>query len=304
MMSNTLNTLNIDSIALFAIISIFIIIIIMNVIAHNIIEYYLLEPEYVDDIVYSEFLKTPNMIHETIYLNNNNSETIDACLYKRNIKPSYQDEYIYLYSHGNSGCLNSVITTSTVQHLASIHSVFLYDYRGFGMSKGCASKINVVNDVYSAWRYLVDIKHVDPMRIILFGHSFGASMTAILTERLVKENTLFSGRCILQNGFSDLYKIFDDSGFVPGIVVRMGYNTPNTKDVLKRLDNNYKKSNQFKLHIVVIHSINDKRVHYDHSVRIVKNIKNIKIDLFLIPGSHNDLEYNAKINRCLTPKYS
>lgn len=60
------------------------------------------------------------------------------------------------------------------------YNVFLFDYRGYGRSEGSPDIDGVHADVEAAFRYLQRREDVDPEKIIVYGHSLGASMALYL----------------------------------------------------------------------------------------------------------------------------
>jgi fermentation-respiration switch protein FrsA (DUF1100 family) len=80
-----------------------------------------------------------------------------------------------LHSHGNAEDLGDIRPILEMFHDAGF-AVFSYDYRGYGTSEGKASAKNARRDAEAAYRYLVDILHVSPDRIIVHGRSVGAAL--------------------------------------------------------------------------------------------------------------------------------
>ncbi len=53
------------------------------------------------------------------------------------------------------------------------YGIFMFDYRGFGLSRGNPSQKNVFEDALAAARYLMSVKKIRPQDIVLYGHSLG-----------------------------------------------------------------------------------------------------------------------------------
>ncbi len=86
--------------------------------------------------------------------------------------PSSQSGYTILYSHGNAEDLGNI--QPVLQHLHQIgFSVFAYDYRGYGTSRGRPSERNAYKDIDSAYNYLTQQLGIPPERIIAYGRSVG-----------------------------------------------------------------------------------------------------------------------------------
>jgi fermentation-respiration switch protein FrsA (DUF1100 family) len=74
-------------------------------------------------------------------------------------KPSW-DDIIFLYSHGNGGWIGNPINYGTIKSLSKYGSIFVYDYRGFGLSEGTPSEDGLYTDITTAWNFLINKKHV------------------------------------------------------------------------------------------------------------------------------------------------
>jgi hypothetical protein len=83
---------------------------------------------------------------------------------------------VVLYLHGNDG--NVSTNMDGIVHLRELgYSVFLIDYRGYGMSGGgFPSEQGVYRDAQSAWDYLVRERGVNPANLIIYGHSLGGAI--------------------------------------------------------------------------------------------------------------------------------
>jgi fermentation-respiration switch protein FrsA (DUF1100 family) len=88
-------------------------------------------------------------------------------------------EYTLLFSHGNAEDLGNVVP-SMMQFFELGYSVLMYDYRGYGTSEGSPSTRHAKEDVTAAYRWLVEVKGVDPRRIISHGRSLGGGVAVWL----------------------------------------------------------------------------------------------------------------------------
>jgi hypothetical protein len=239
------------------------------------------QPNDIDSDTYSKFLLNPQIVHENIRTFDN--EILDSCLYNSYKKPSYSD-IIFLYSHGNSGNICQVIDSDIIDNLSRFGSVFVYDYRGYGMSTGSPSDEGLFIDSKSVWHYLTDIKKVNPIKIILFGHSLGTSITMELALYLVKNNITFSNQIILQNPFSSIKNISREIMPYIGSLVISDLNTNHFIEELDKYTNN--------LNIYFLHSKEDELIHHNHSHELFSIIKNNSSNIMLVDGSHDRPYYN------------
>lgn len=90
-----------------------------------------------------------------------------------------------VFSHGNAGALGHHFGFVS-WYVRAGYNVLMYDYRGFGKSKGEISRAGVVNDVEAAFRYVKTRKDVDATRLISYGHSLGgaSSITALGRKKM------------------------------------------------------------------------------------------------------------------------
>jgi uncharacterized protein len=83
-----------------------------------------------------------------------------------------------LFLHDGNGSLPDVAAQLKTLHSLGLN-IFAFDYRGFGQSMNThPSETRVYEDADAAWNYLVDIRHLDPRSIILYGTGLGATIAA------------------------------------------------------------------------------------------------------------------------------
>ena len=105
-----------------------------------------------------------------------------------------------LVSHGNAGNLthrNDLVKLL----LESGASVFIYDYSGFGLSKGSPTVDGCCDDTIAAYDYLVKEKKIPAKHILLYGESIGTAFTCQLAAKRP------SAGVILQSAFQSLPQI-------------------------------------------------------------------------------------------------
>ncbi|VBB17835.1 alpha/beta hydrolase family protein [Yasminevirus sp. GU-2018] len=253
-------------------------------------EYIMFRPEKLDDELYTRWMSHSHVLNEKI--KTKDGHTLDACLYRYDRQPSYSDDLIYLYSHGNSGWLGLVLESPTCRYLSKRATLFIYDYRGYGKSEGSPSEDGLLSDALSAWEFLVYKKNVDPKKIVLFGHSLGTSITAHLALHHVKTKTTFSNVLVLQNGFESVRRVISDHSPVGGWFVKSKLNT---KNFLKEIDTLTKD-----IRIVVIHSKDDKLIHVNHSHNLVNSMNSNDVKLLTVEGDHDEAKYDDNVHEHLS----
>ena len=100
-----------------------------------------------------------------------------------------------LFFHGNAGNISHRGDSIAIFNRLGL-SVMIIDYRGYGHSAGRPSEAGIYRDALVARDHLVEVRGVDPKRIVIFGRSLGASVAADLASRAP------SGGVILESGFS------------------------------------------------------------------------------------------------------
>lgn len=235
---------------------------------------------------HDEFINNKNVIHERIITKYN---IIDGCLFNRYRIPSYDDEIIYLFSHGNAGWIGSVAYSEICQKLSQHGSIFLYDYRGYGLSTGKPTTAGVCQDIISVWYYLTNVKNVDPKRIVFFGHSLGTSITIYLLNYLTKNNIDNSKTAILQNGFYSMERLFNDHVPYSGLLSKSVFDSAKWISEINNMTTN--------MSITFIHSINDFLIDKQHSIDLQSCMNHNNCDIILVQGVHNSPIYCHKIEQ-------
>ena len=132
------------------------------------------------------------------------------------------DSTTLLLLHGNAGNIGG-----RLRRLADLHrrlgmNVFIFDYRGYGLSEGRASEKGTYLDAEAALDYLGTRGDVDQGRVALFGHSLG---TAIAVETAVRREVY---AVLLEAPFTSVRAMAAHSyPFVPGVgwIVRTKYDS-------------------------------------------------------------------------------
>jgi len=105
-----------------------------------------------------------------------------------------------LFHHGNAANLTTRLGTIQLQLRAGA-SVFIYDYRGFGKSKGVPDLRGICDDGCAAFDYLVEREGIAPHNIINYGESLGSGVACQVST------TRSGGGLVLQSGFCSLRRI-------------------------------------------------------------------------------------------------
>ena len=98
-----------------------------------------------------------------------------------------------LYAHGNAGNIGNRLDKIILFHKLGIN-VFIFDYRGYGKSKGRPDEKGLYTDGKAAYDYLILQKKISPDEIILYGESLGGAVaidlaTKVDAKALISEGT-------------------------------------------------------------------------------------------------------------------
>ena len=82
---------------------------------------------------------------------------------------------VILFCHGNAGNISHRLFNVELL-LKQRLQVFIFDYRGYGKSSGRPSEKGLYTDGLAAYDYLIEIRHIHPDQIVIFGRSLGAAV--------------------------------------------------------------------------------------------------------------------------------
>jgi len=109
--------------------------------------------------------------------------------------PLIEDPPTIVYQHGNSGHMWKYwYRAVALWNLGA--NVFIYTYRGYGLSKGEPSKSNVLEDADTAVAYVASRPDVNPDRVVAHGYSMGGVPTSYLVGRSPHKNVF--AVCIIE----------------------------------------------------------------------------------------------------------
>ncbi|MFZ2959888.1 MAG: alpha/beta hydrolase [Candidatus Ozemobacteraceae bacterium] len=110
--------------------------------------------------------------------------------------PNQASRPVLLYSHGNGGNLGHRLGRLLEGFSQLPIDVFLYDYRGYGLSSGSPTVAGVISDAEGAAKWLREVKGIPSEQLILYGESLGTGVAVSLAKQLswkVKAIVLESG---------------------------------------------------------------------------------------------------------------
>ncbi|MEK6528456.1 MAG: alpha/beta fold hydrolase, partial [Nitrospirota bacterium] len=110
--------------------------------------------------------------------------------------PSEEPRATLMFCHGNGGNISHRLDKIKIFNDLFL-DVFIFDYRGYGMSKGKPSEQGLYLDAEAVYDYLLNNKKIPPQKLIVYGESLGGAVTVELAGRhkvggIIIENTFTS----------------------------------------------------------------------------------------------------------------
>jgi fermentation-respiration switch protein FrsA (DUF1100 family) len=178
---------------------------------------------------------------------------------------------VLLWCHGNAGNI-----IHRLENLAELYrlglSVFLFDYRGYGRSKGSPSEDGLYMDAMAAHAYLTGRRGITPKRLVIFGRSLGAAVAGELAGRRP------AAGLILENAFPSIEAMakVHSLGLPAHLLLQARY------PLVDRL-------RDIHVPILVIHGDQDEVVPFELGKQVFEAAPAPK-SLYVVPGAHhNDL---------------
>lgn len=199
---------------------------------------------------------------EDIFIKKDNNILLNAWLI-----PKEGAKSTVLFCHGNAGNISHRLEKALIFNKLG-YNIFLFDYSGYGNSKGSASEAAFYSDAYSAYNFLTKEKKVLPQEIIIYGESIGGAVAIDLAAKtaikaLIVEDTFTS--------IADMAKI--SMPFLPSYLLSLRFNS-------------IAKIAKIRAPKLIIHSLNDEIVPFAQGERLYEAA--IAPKYFLkIRGSHN-----------------
>ena len=109
-----------------------------------------------------------------------------------------ESDVTLLWFHGNAGNLANRLEHMLLSHVILGVNIFIFDYRGYGLSEGAASESGTYVDGEAAVKYLRDERGIDTEEhLVLYGHSLGGAVAVEVAMRnpsrgLIVESTFTS----------------------------------------------------------------------------------------------------------------
>lgn len=134
-----------------------------------------------------------NLAFEDIYIHTEDNIKINGWFI-----PHDQAKYTLLFLHGNAGNIADRLEKISLLRKAGLN-IFIFDYRGYGLSEGGPSERGIYVDAKSAYEYLLNSRKIQPEQIILYGESLGTAVAVNLASgsyvrAIILEGAFTSGK--------------------------------------------------------------------------------------------------------------
>lgn len=183
--------------------------------------------------------------------------------------PAEQARGTLLFFHGNAGNISHRLESIARFNRLRLN-VFIIDYRGYGQSQGSPGEPGTYLDAEAAWRYLVDERGIPPPEIVIFGRSLGGAVGVWLAHNYQP------GALIIESTFTSVPDLA--AKYYPLLPVRRLAHI--RYDSLSRIGS-------INCPIMVIHSLEDEIIPYDHGQQLFAAAPEPKRFLEL-RGRHNE----------------
>ncbi|MBI4972771.1 MAG: alpha/beta hydrolase [Candidatus Omnitrophica bacterium] len=204
-----------------------------------------------------------NLLFEDIYILTEDGVKLNAWFI-----PGDNAKYTLLFCHGNAGNIGHRL--EKLQLLKAIGlNILIFDYRGYGKSKGSPSEKGLYLDAKAAYLYLVNTRGIPAEEIILYGESLG-TVVAIELAAKVKVRAV-----IVEGAFSsgkDMARIF-----YPYIPTFLFSNKFNSLEKIKSVE----------VPKLFLHSRDDEMVPYALATKLYQAARDAKYFTDL-SGEHNN----------------
>ena len=187
--------------------------------------------------------------------------------------PQKENKSVIILSHGNWGNV-SYFVDLIAPVVKKGYSVFVYDYRGFGKSKGIPYESGLYKDLRAAIEYINFEKKIENKDIILWGLSIGGGVVS----KIAAENGGNDFKAvILQSTFSSIQDM--------GVYVIQNLTHIKQAGVIAKIYPNFQKYDTYsrvdkiKSPLFIVHSKGDTKIPYQMAEKLAKKNKNAKLKL-------------------------
>ena len=174
-----------------------------------------------------------------------------------------------LFCHGNAGNISHRLEWLQIFHDMGL-AVLLFDYRGYGRSRGAPDEAGTYRDAQAAWDFLTRLKGISPARIVIVGESLGGAIAAHLAKDVTS-----SGALILLSTFTSAPDLASEFYWYLPVRLLARFQYPTAEYV-----------SHVRAPTLVIHSRDDEIAPFSHGKKLFERAAGPKAFLE-ISGDHN-----------------
>lgn len=186
--------------------------------------------------------------------------------------PKEEPRATILFLHGNGGNLSHRLTKIAFFYELGVN-VFIFDYRGYGKSKGIPSEKGLYTDAQACYDYVTKILKISPDKIILYGESLGGAVAIDLASRNRVKALILEG--VFPSVVDMARRLLP---FLPSFLLSSKF------DSVSKID-------KISVPKLFIHSCNDEIIPFDLGKKVFDRAVSPK-EFFEIHGGHNDAFFN------------
>lgn len=183
--------------------------------------------------------------------------------------PAKKPKFTVLFCHGNGGNISHRLDSINIFHNLGLNC-FVFDYRGYGNSRGKPSEEGTYTDAMAAYKWLIEQKKTAAENIIIFGRSLGGTIAAQLAGKAEAR------ALVVESAFTSYVDIGKE--YYPYMPIRWFARFDyRTTEFIKNV----------RCPVMLIYSRNDEIVPYKHGLELYEAANEPKefIEIF---GGHND----------------
>ena len=182
-----------------------------------------------------------------------------------------------VWFHGNSGNISTRLDSIGDVRKNLGYNIFIFDYRGYGLSSGDTSEEGTYSDSDAVMSYLLSSKDLEPSQTVLWGHSLGCAIaTKVATKYPIRTLILQSGFTSIPAMSSHKYPFLPGIGLLTRILFKTKY------DILSKLGS-------VQVPILVIHGDQDSVVPHFMGETIFSHARSPKRFYSVKGAGHNDI---------------
>ena len=182
--------------------------------------------------------------------------------------PAKDPAGVLLFSHGNGGNISHRLEKLQMLHELNL-DILIYDYRGYGMSKGRPSEAGLYLDAEAMYEFLINEKGDKPDHIIAYGESLGGAVAV----ELARSHALRG--LILEGSFSSIKDIAKHYfPFIPTFILKTSYDSKS-------------KIESIAVPKLIMHSIDDEIIPFKYGVALFDASAGPR-KFIILKGGHND----------------